>query len=51
MKDLQDWAAVQKLYKSTKNISYIAETLGMGDSFRVKGNDFIANKGMEVSHE
>ena len=22
-----------------------------GDSFRVKGNDFIANKGMEVSHE
>lgn len=23
----------------------------MGDSFRVKGNDFIANKGMEVSHE
>ena len=29
MKDLQDWAAVQKLYKSTKNISYIAETLDM----------------------
>ena len=27
MKDLQDWAAVQKFYKSTKNISYIAETL------------------------
>ncbi len=26
---MQDWAAVQKLYKSTKNISYIAETLDM----------------------
>lgn len=29
MKDLQDWAAVQKLYKSTKNIKYIADTLDM----------------------
>ena len=29
MKNLQDWAAVQKMYKSTKNISYIAKTLGM----------------------
>lgn len=26
---MQDWAAVQKLYKSTKNISYIATALGM----------------------
>lgn len=29
MKDLQDWAAVQKLFKSTGNISLIARTLGM----------------------